>query len=95
MPNTESAARTRQAAFLISLFVRPLVEYLGAGNEAAIGLAAAFLLVWGNAAVGFIGSEDNAINGLFFAIPVVGLVGKVRGMEGPQVRALERGVSAA
>jgi hypothetical protein len=42
---------------------------------AAVALAAAFVLVWSNAAVGIIGSEDNSINWLFDAVPVVGIVG--------------------
>jgi hypothetical protein len=45
--------------------------------RAGIALAAgtAFMLTWGNLAVGFAGSEDNAINGIFFAIPLIALVG--------------------
>ena len=46
-----------------------------AGTAAA--LATAFLLVWGNLAVGFAGSEDNRINITFFAIPLVALIGSV------------------
>jgi hypothetical protein len=41
----------------------------------ALALATAFLLVWGNLAVGFAGSEDNAINAVFFAVPMVALAG--------------------
>lgn len=41
----------------------------------ALALATAFLLVWGNLAVGFAGSEDNAINTIFFAVPAVALAG--------------------
>ena len=33
-----------------------------------------FLLVWANLAVGIVGSEQNPINRLFFAVPVVGIV---------------------
>jgi len=44
-----------------------------AGTSAA--LATAFLLVWGNLAVGFAGSEDNRINIIFFAVPLVALIG--------------------
>lgn len=44
-----------------------------AGTAAAS--ATAFLLVWGNLAVGFAGSEDNRINLIFFAAPLVALVG--------------------
>lgn len=38
--------------------------------------ATAFLLVWGNIAVGFAGSEDNRINIIFFAVPLV-VIGSV------------------
>lgn len=40
-----------------------------------MALAAAFLLIWANAAVGIIGSEDNAVNLWFDAVPAIGLVG--------------------
>jgi hypothetical protein len=42
---------------------------------AAVALVAAFVLVWANAAVGIIGSENNRVNWLFDAVPVVGIVG--------------------
>lgn len=42
------------------------------GVAAAVG--ASFLLTWSNLAVGFIGSEDNSANALFFAIPAVALL---------------------
>ena len=40
---------------------------------AALAAATAFLLTWGNLAVGFAGSEDNPINMIFFAIPAFAL----------------------
>ncbi|MDB5743172.1 MAG: hypothetical protein JWR68_1487 [Polaromonas sp.] len=40
-----------------------------------LALAAASLLIWANAAVGIIGSEDNAVNLWFDAVPALGLVG--------------------
>ena len=45
--------------------------------RAAVGvaLAAAFLLVWTNGAVGIIGSEDNPANLMFGGVLAVGLVG--------------------
>ena len=46
-----------------------------AGTAAALGTA--FMLVWGNLAVGFAGSEDNAINAIFFAVPLVALAGSL------------------
>ena len=42
---------------------------------AGIALAAAFLLVWVNGAVGIIGSENNDANLLFFGVPAVALAG--------------------
>ncbi|MCA8832738.1 hypothetical protein [Hymenobacter pini] len=42
---------------------------------AGIAAGAALLLVWGNLAVGFIGSEDNPMNLLFGAVLVVSFVG--------------------
>jgi hypothetical protein len=45
--------------------------------RAAVGaaLAAAFLIVWANGAVGMIGSEDNPFNLLFYGVIAVALVG--------------------
>lgn len=45
--------------------------------RAAVGvaLAAAFLLVWANGAVGIIGSEDNPANLMFGGVLAVGLLG--------------------
>jgi hypothetical protein len=42
---------------------------------AALAAGAALLLIAGNLAVGFAGSEDNVVNILFFAIPVIVLAG--------------------
>ncbi|WP_426490353.1 hypothetical protein [Hymenobacter sp. 102] len=42
---------------------------------AGVAAVAALLLVWGNLAVGFIGSEDNPVNLLYGAVLVVGFVG--------------------
>ncbi len=51
-----------------------------AGNAAyrvavAIAVGAALLLIWVNLAVGLIGSDDNAVNLLYFAVLGVGIVG--------------------
>ena len=43
---------------------------------AAVGLAAGFLLVWSNAAVGYIG-DDNPYNIVFFAIVALAMLGSV------------------
>ena len=50
------------------------------GNRAyrlamGIALLGTFFLVWINLAVGIIGNESNPLNLVFFAVPVVGLVG--------------------
>lgn len=43
----------------------------------ALAVATALLLTWGNLAVGFAGSEDNWINIVFFAVPVVAGAGSL------------------
>jgi len=45
--------------------------------RAAVGvaLAAAFLLVWANLAVGFLGSEDDPANLMFFGVLAVAIIG--------------------
>jgi hypothetical protein len=47
--------------------------------RAAVGvaLAAAFLLIWINAAVGIIGSEDNPANLMYGGVLAVGTIGAV------------------
>ena len=40
-----------------------------------VALAAAFILVWGNLAVGIIGSEDNPANLLYGGVLAVGIIG--------------------
>ncbi len=42
---------------------------------AALALGAGFLMVWANAAVGLIGSENDDANALFFGVLAVGLAG--------------------
>jgi hypothetical protein len=44
---------------------------------AALGLGAAFLLIWVNLAVGFIGDEDNPANALYLGVLLVGAAGAV------------------
>jgi hypothetical protein len=44
---------------------------------AALGLAAGFFLIWANGAVGYIGSEDNPYNLVFFAVIAVAFGGAV------------------
>jgi len=45
--------------------------------RAAVGvaLAAAFILIWVNGAVGIIGSEDNPANLMYFGVLAVGIIG--------------------
>ncbi len=43
----------------------------------AVALAAAFILVWMNLAVGIIGSEDNPANLMFFGVLAVAMVGAI------------------
>lgn len=42
---------------------------------AGVGVAAGLLLVWANAAVGLVGSEDNPANLLYLGVPAVALIG--------------------
>lgn len=51
---------------------------------AGVAAAAALLLVWGNLAVGFIGSEDNPANLLYGAVLAVGFIGAVGAKLQPQ-----------
>lgn len=51
---------------------------------AVIAAAASLLLVWGNLAVGFIGSEDNPMNLLYGAVLAVGFIGAVVAKLQPQ-----------
>jgi hypothetical protein len=59
-------------AFEFALRIPARLAYR-AGIAAALGTA--FLLTWGNLAVGFAGSEDNRVNIVFFAVPLVALLG--------------------
>lgn len=45
---------------------------------AALALAAAFILVWINGAVGLIGGEDNPANLMYGAVLAIGVIGAVR-----------------
>lgn len=42
-----------------------------------LGVAAGFLLVWANLAVGLVGSEDNPVNLLYGLVLVVALIGSI------------------
>lgn len=62
------------AAFELALRVPPRWTR-GAGVTAAVGTG--LLLIFGNLAVGFAGSEDNSINSIFFLVPTVALLGSI------------------
>lgn len=72
------------------LFFGALIGMIGAGYEvlarrggglyrlaAAVALAAAFLMIWSNAAVGIIGDEGNPANLMFGGVLLVGVIGTV------------------
>ena len=40
-------------------------------------LAATFILLWMNLAVGIVGTEDNTVNLMYIAVPAVGLAGAI------------------
>ena len=40
-----------------------------------LALAAAFILIWGNLALGLIGSEDNPANRMYIGVLAVGIIG--------------------
>ena len=61
-------------AFEIALRI-PAARTYWAGALLAAGTA--FLLTWGNLAVGFAGSEDNSINITFLASPALALAGSL------------------
>jgi hypothetical protein len=42
-----------------------------------VALAAAFVMIWVNGAVGLIGNEDDAVNLVFFAVLAVALIGAI------------------
>jgi hypothetical protein len=59
-------------AFELALRVSPSWSYRAG---AALGLAAGFLLIWANGAVGYIGSEDNPYNLAFFIVIAIAFAG--------------------
>ena len=73
---------TRQAANLAYRFA------------AGLALAAAFMVVWGNLAVGFIGSEGNPANLMYAGVLAIGLVGAFLARFQPQGMALAMSATA-
>lgn len=61
-------------AFELVLRIAPRWTYRAG---ATLSLATALLLVLGNLAVGFAGSENNRINVIFFAAPALGALGSI------------------
>ena len=58
-------------------------------------LAAGFLLIWINLAVGIIGSEDNPLNQLYAGVLAVGLIGSLAGGLRPRAMAVAFAAAAA
>lgn len=50
----------------------------------AVALASGFILTWGNAAVGVIGSEDNPLNLMFGGVIAIGIIGALISRFGPR-----------
>ncbi len=78
--NWEVADFAFAAALLVGVGVPYELAVRKTGNaayRAAVGvaLAAAFLLVWVNGAVGIIGSEDNDANLMYFGVLAIGVIG--------------------
>lgn len=55
---------------------------------AVVALAAAFMLLWGNAAVGLVGAEDNPANRMVVAVVGVGIAGALLARFRPRGMAL-------
>ncbi|WP_331010070.1 hypothetical protein [Sphingomonas sp.] len=51
------------------------VENIAYRAAAGIAIVAAFLLIWANLAVGIVGSDNDPANRLFYAPPVIGIIG--------------------
>lgn len=62
---------------IIYVFVTRLRRDFAYRAAFGVGLAASFIVVWANLAVGIVGSEDNPINLLFFGILLIGVIGAI------------------
>lgn len=60
-----------------------------------IALAASFLTIWINLAVGIVGNEDNPINALFFLVPLVAVAGSLLGGFRARLMAIAAALAAA
>lgn len=63
---------TAGGGFMLALRAQRSRSYRAA---AGLALLTAFVLVWANAAVGVIGSEDHPVNLAYFGVLAIGLVG--------------------
>ncbi len=63
-------------AFELAARANPAASYR-AGT--AVALAAGFLTIWINLAVGIVGNEDNPVNALFFLVPLSAVAGAAIG----------------
>lgn len=79
------------AAFELTVRVSRNISYRAA---VAAALAAAFVIVWANGAVGMIGDEDNPYNLLFLGVIVMALIGAVAARFRPAGMALAMVVAA-
>ena len=79
-------------AFELAVRVRPSRAY-AAG--AAVAFVTGLLISWGNLAVGFVGSEDNPLNLIFFAAPLVALSGAMVARFGAAGMAVTTAAAAA
>jgi hypothetical protein len=61
---------------LFELAIRASVSWAYRGGV-ALALAAGFLLIWINAAVGIIGNEDNPRNLVFVAVVAIAIAGSI------------------
>jgi hypothetical protein len=71
--------------FELTVRVTPDWAYRGA---AAVALAASFLTIWANGAVGMIGDEDNPYNLMFLGVILLALLGSAAARFRPRAMAL-------
>lgn len=50
----------------------------------AVAVVTGFILVWGNLAVGLIGSEDNPMNLMYFGVLLIGIIGAILSLFRPR-----------
>jgi hypothetical protein len=77
---------------LFELAVRASVNWAYRGG-AALALAAGFLTIWVNAAVGIIGNEDNPLNLVFMVVVALAIAGSI--VAGAKAALMERAMAVA